>query len=639
MHLIHIEDSEIDGELVAEFIHDEWPHCEITRVASREEFEATIQNTRVDVIVSDYTIPGYDALSALALAQRLCPGAPFIFFSGTIGEERAIEALKAGATDYVLKDRPARIIPAIRNALAVADQQAFRRRTEEALREQQERLQEQASLLDKASDAIFVTNMARRVTYWNVSAERIYGWKVADAMGRDLRELLYEKDAGAFDEARAAVSAGGAWQGELHPSNRAGEPLTVKSSWSLVRDEAGNPASILSIDTDVTERRKLEIQLLRSQRMESVGMLAGGIAHDLNNMLAPIIISLDLLRERLTSTEDIELIDTLGTSAEHGAELVRQILAFARGAEGQRTPLQPRHLIESVVKLLQQTLPRSIEVRFNFASAPWMVSADATQLKQVLLNLCINARDAMPKGGLLEIRLANVEVDAAEARGFGTEAQAGPYLRISVTDTGSGIPPEMMERIFDPFFTTKAAGKGTGLGLSTVAGIVRSHEGFVEVESALGIGTTFHIYLPGSGEAGARVMTPTPRNLPLGRGESILLIDDDDGVRTVLEMVLSARGYRVSTSASGERGLEEFARHRAEIDLVITDLMMPGLSGAEVVQRLRAVAPLTKIIAFSGLRTSDETFDPAVLVGVEVLDKPITAETLLKTIRQVLDAR
>ncbi|MEQ1858605.1 MAG: response regulator [Chthoniobacteraceae bacterium] len=508
MHLIHLEDSAPDAELIAEIIRDEWPECRITHVGSQEQFESAVQQPDIDLILSDYTIPGYDALAALATARKHAPQTPFIFFSGTIGEERAIEALKAGATDYVLKDRPARIVPAIRKALFAIEQAAA--------------------------------------------------------------------------------------------------------------------------------QRKLEVQLLRSQRLESIGMLAGGIAHDLNNMLSPIVMSLDLLRDRLSDPGDLELLDMLSGSAEHGAELVRQILTFAQGGEGQRSPMQALRFIDGVVKLLQQTLPRTIEVRFNYAGEPWLIDADATQLKQVVLNLGINARDAMPLGGSLEIRVANVEVVGVPGS---TDRRPGRHVRISVVDTGSGMPPEMLERIFDPFFTTKASGKGTGLGLSTVAGIVRSHDGFLDVESAVGEGTTFHIYLPACADTARRAESTSRRALPTGLGERLLLIDDDEAVRTVLALVLRSRGYQVRTASSGDEGLAIIRQLRMELDLVITDLMMSGHNGSEIITRMKAISPRLKIIALSGLRRGDESLDIAALESVEFLDKPVSAEELLTTLRRVLDAK
>jgi PAS domain S-box-containing protein len=599
--------------MVETLLRDEWPDCRIHRAASRSEFEAALEFEQFDLILSDHHMPGFDGLKALARAREHCPGKPFVFISGTIGEERAIDAMRNGADDYVIKDRPARLVPAIQHALNRVEEGARRRRMEEALKQNQERfrqiaenvddliavldidgrrvylnpayrtvlgdseklrgtsafaeihpedrarveaafhqtvqtgighrleyrfvledqsiryiesqdnvlrhptgvvsnvlvvsrdvtarraaeqrLREQASLLDKARDAIIATDLNHRITYWNTSAERILGWSAAEAQGRDLRELGLEMDAKRFATARSQVMTKGEWHGQFQVKAHSGSRVDLTSGWTLVRDGDGNPQSILLINTDVTESKQLEMQLLRSQRAESMGTLTGGVAHDLNNVLAPILMGAELLKMVAVDDGTKRIVNSIEASAQHGAALVKQLLGFARGTEGERIQVQPKRMLSEVGTLLRQAIPPRIKVNVDIKGEPPAVLADSTQLKQLLLNLCFNARDATPGEGTLTLGTEVASLTEDQARAM-PEGRAGTFLHLSVADTGSGIPPEILDRIFDPFFTTKEVGKGTGLGLSMVRGIIKGHEGFLHVESTVGVGTTFHLYLP-----------------------------------------------------------------------------------------------------------------------------------------------
>lgn len=630
MEIIHLEDSALDAELIQDVLRACWSDCRVTTIKTREAFEQAVLKGNFDLILSDFSLPGYSGLSALAFAQAHCPEKPFIYLSGTIGEERAVAALKAGATDYVVKDRPARLIPAISAALVQIEQAEAHRRAEEKIREQ-------ASLLDKSREAICVINAEGCVTYWNASAERLYGWNAQEAAGRSLRDLLYTHDLARFDTVYALVLANGEWRGELCPQPRDGESALVEGSWSLVTNESGLAKSILIVDTDITARRRIENQLQQSQRLETLGLLVGGIAHDLNNMLAPIITSVSLLRERATCVEDGELLDILNISAHDGADLVRQLLAFARGGSEQRSETAIDALIGSVRKLLQRAMPANVTIQASLNNELWPVLADPTQLRQVLLNLCMNARDAMPEGGTIEISARDVEIGPA-ATSIQGEVEPGPYVRISVADTGTGIPPEIIQKIFTPFFTTKQAGKGTGLGLANVAGIVKSHGGFLDLESTPGLGTTFHIHLPASAREKKKQAAATVPHLPMqGHGERILIIEDDDDIRTVLDIILNTRGYIVTMAATGEEGLAELYTQPDAFDLVITDLNMPGMGGREVIRQVRAMPNPPKLVVISGLPCELQEM-PEVFAGVEFLRKPITVEGLLGTVRHVVEA-
>ena len=516
---LHIEDSAADAELIHAELAREWPDCRVQRVQTREEFVAALAKGGVDLILSDFSMPGFDGLAALAIAGQSRPDIPFIFLSGTIGEDNAVEALKRGATDYVIKDRMGRLASSIRRAL---DEVQGRRRRRQA----EKKLREQAALLDKAQDAIYVRDLEGRVLYWNGSAERIYGYRATEAVGRSSPDLLlHGADPAAFFEAQRQLMEKGEWAGELRKINKAGAELDIMARWTLVRDEGGTPATILCIETDVTEQKRLEKQFLRAQRLENLGTLAGGIAHDLNNALAPILMAIELMEAKATDDDTRRMLEVLATSAKHGAALVRQILAFARGAEGGRSELQPRLVIREVARLLEETLPRTIEIEVQVPKDLACILGDSTQLHQVLVNLSVNARDAMPDGGRLTLRAENVTVDGAMARN-NPGAKPGPHVRITVVDTGTGIPPEALDRIFDPFFTTKEPGKGTGLGLATVLGIVKGHGGFLQMHSQVGRGTEFRLFFPVAVSAAPAERSTPGIEIPLGKGETVLVIDD-----------------------------------------------------------------------------------------------------------------
>jgi two-component system cell cycle sensor histidine kinase/response regulator CckA len=500
----------------------------------------------------------------------------------------------------------------------------------------EERISEQAALLDEARDAIIVRGLDQKILFWNKGAERLYGWTPEEAVGRTARELdlLSELNEAQFEEGWRAIRERGEWNGEFRQRTKSGELIQVESRWTLVRSDSGEPRSILVINTDITGRRKIEQQLLRAQRMESIGTLAGGIAHDLNNILSPILMSIQMLQMKAQDDSSRQWLSMLQSNAERGADMVRQVLSFARGVEGERVAVQPKHLVKDVVGILKDTLPKSISIKYDVSADLWVVSADATQVHQVLMNLCVNARDAMPQGGELTIRAENVTLDDNYAR-MHLEATAGRYVLVTVSDTGDGIPAEVVGRIFEPFFTTKEVGKGTGLGLSTALTIVRSHGGFINVYSEPRRGTQFAVYLPAveaAAEAGALLQT----DLPLGRGELILVVDDEDSIRQITKATLETFGYRVITASDGTEALGLYAQNREDVAGVLTDMMMPFMDGPSTIRALQKMNPQVKIIAASGLAGQDKAAE-ASAAGVQMfLPKPYTAEKLLKALAQLL---
>ncbi|NQX02276.1 response regulator, partial [bacterium] len=515
--------------------------------------------------------------------------------------------------------------------------QIFAARAASELERQQTdaRIREQAALIDQTRDAIMVRDLDHRITFWSKGAQRLYGWRAEEVEGHLLHELL-EIDAAAFAEADRAVRENGKWNGEIRKIARNQSALTLNCRWTLMLDTDGQPTSILSIDTDVTEQKKIEAQFLRAQRMESIGTLAGGIAHDLNNALSPILMSLEVLAMRFPDAKNAELLAVLRSSAQHGADMVRQVLSFARGVDGRRIELQIRHLVQEVESIANDTFLKHIEVRTLLPNDLWTVVGDPTQIHQVLLNLCVNARDAMPGGGTLTLSAKNHLLDAHHAA-LHFEAKAGPYLCLQIQDSGTGMSPAAMEKIFDPFFTTKQVGSGTGLGLSTSLAIVKSHGGFIRVDSEPGNGSTFKVYLPAQSEATvADAQTRIAAELPLGRGELILVVDDDASVRVITQATLEAFGYRVLLASNGAEAVALYAPRKAEIAAVLTDMTMPVMDGATTIQILKKIDPEVRIAAASGLPLSAEVARACGLDVNHFIPKPYTAEMLLAVLRQIL---
>jgi len=504
-------------------------------------------------------------------------------------------------------------------------------RTEQ--RRTEERNRQQANLLNLASDAIIVRDLDNRVLFWNHGAVRLYGWTAEEAEGAAATEMyVREREL----EAEVELLKTGAWSGQLRHQNKAGAEVIVNSRWTLVRDDKGLPNSALVINTDVTETRKLESQFLRAQRLESIGTLASGIAHDLNNILSPILMSAGILRREITDPDNAKMLDIIEGSAERGAGIVKQVLTFARGVDGERAQLQAKHLIAELAKIMAQTFPRNIDIQPQFPPDLWTVTGDATQLHQVLLNLCVNARDAMPKGGTLTVSSENLVIDQHFAS-MNPGAQLGPHVALRVADTGSGMSSETMDKIFDPFFTTKEVGKGTGLGLATVIGIVKSHNGFLTVQSEVGVGTTFSVFLPASREAQeSKAMEGVEAAITTGNGELILVVDDEAPIREALVRTLSAHGYRAYTAEDGSDALALYFQRRGEISVVLTDVSMAQMDGVSLVRSLRRVDPKAKIIVSSG-HLQKEMMTVLSSLGVKTfLNKPYTADKLLRAVQATL---
>lgn len=757
LRVLHLEDSPKDAELIQMRLTKEGIACTVLLVSTRNDFVNALAQQVFDVILSDYNVPGFDGLDALTVAHETYPHIPFIFVSGTIGEESAIVTMRCGATDYVLKNRLSRLGPAVQRAVREARERADHQRAEEARARNELRLQtvldsaldavigmdsdglitdwnrraesifgwtevealdkplaelivparhreahpygfrgflrggqetvlnrrvettalrrdgsefpvelatsiieidgrlrfnafiaditdrkrteetirEQARLLDVAHDAILVVNLEDTVLYWNEGAQRLYGWTAPEARGRRLSTLFYKEPPARLKQAADDLLKNGEWRGELEQVTRNGNAITVESHWTLVPESNGTAKSILVVNSDITERKSLEKQFLRAQRLENLGTLAGGIAHDLNNVLAPLLMGVQLLSTSVTGDKEQKWIDAMQLSIKRGASLVKQILSFARGVEGERRLMDVRGLMGEIETIAKETFPRSIQLRTQVSSGLWPVSGDFTQLYQVLLNLCVNARDAMPHGGSLTLKAENVTLEEQYAH---RQDHAGPgaYVLLSVSDTGTGMPANIIEKIFDPFFTTKEVGTGTGLGLSTAMGIVKSHGGFLDVYSDVGKGTEFRVYLPAQEVPVVANGIEPQRELPLGHGEVVLLVDDEAAILEMTKATLESHEYRVLAAGDGTEAIALYAQHQQEIDVVITDMMMPYLSGSNTIRALQKLNPSVKILVVSGLMGNEQVAEVVDAQKIAFLQKPYTAEGLLTTLQQVI---
>ncbi len=517
--------------------------------------------------------------------------------------------------------------------------QLVEERTNEAVeahlrqRRAEDESQARASLLDKAHDAIMVTDYDGHIKYWNKGAERLYGWNATDVQGKPIGSMLHDMRRPASTDALRSVVEWGKWEGELTQVTKDGEERVVQSSWTLLTDDQDKTEGILTINVDITERKTLEAKFLRTQRLESIGMLAGGIAHDLNNLVGPILMGAELLKRKIQDEDIRKTLTLIESGARRAVDVVQQVLTFARGTTGERVRLQTKHLLKEMQQIIRGSFPPSISLTLDYPRDLPLVLGDTTQVHQVLMNLCVNARDAMPQGGMLTLSARQITIDEAYVT-MDPNARPGDYVEIVVKDTGIGMPPHVKERIFEPFFTTKESGKGTGLGLPTVMSIVRSHNGFMHVESELGRGTEFHIYLPVAPRGGEDVMHDDTKTVPAGNGELVLFVDDEQILREVVGTTLQRSGYRVVTASDGIEALARFAERSKEISVTVIDLLMPNLDGPITIRAMRKLNPDARVVAISGheeaMRQAGNTITPA----VPFLGKPFTSDELLVKIHE-----
>jgi PAS domain S-box-containing protein len=497
----------------------------------------------------------------------------------------------------------------------------------------EDKLKEQAALLDVTSDAVMVRDINNNILYWNKGAEKLYNYNKDEVIGKNAIGLIYKEKTPELDLAIKKVLKDGKWQGELNQFDKEGSLLMVDSKWTLITDQNGRTVSIMIVNTDITQKKHLETEYLRIQRLESIGTLASGIAHDLNNVLSPIMMSLELLKMRTTDTKGLNLIEAMNKSTQYGAQLVKQVLTFARGLEGKHQTLALEKILKEVEEITGSSLPANIELITDIPEELKKINGDPTQLNQVIMNLLVNARDAMPNGGKIKISARNIYLDKTFVM-MNPEAIPGNYVLISILDSGTGIPKHLIDKIFEPFFTTKEVGKGTGLGLSTTIGIIKSHSGFINVTSKERHGTEFKIYLPVS-VVNEDINSNIDSEIDFtGNGETILLIEDEFSIVEAAKQTLEMHNYNVLKAYDGVEGLTLYVQNHENIKLVITDIMLPIMDGNQLVKAIFKINPGERIIAMSGVEkstTMNEYGD-----RIKFLNKPFIGKTLLMAIKEKL---
>jgi two-component system cell cycle sensor histidine kinase/response regulator CckA len=502
----------------------------------------------------------------------------------------------------------------------------------------EERLREQADIVERAHDAVIVRDFTTGcITIWNKGAERLYGWSAGEAIGRPMAELIFSESKDRSTMLGHLVSTG-EFRGEINQRAKDGHSVTVDARVTLIRNDDGAPRSVLGINTDITEQKKLETQLLRAQRLENIGTLASGVAHDLNNILTPILICAETLRGDMTAEDRESALALIEESAQRGASVVKQVLTFARGVEGERVSITPNHLVHEMVDIARRTFPKSIEITSRYPEELWSIKGDPTQLHQVMLNISVNARDAMPDGGKLVFGSENFAVDEQYAA-MTPEATRGPYVLLQISDTGSGMPQETIDKIFDPFFTTKDPGRGTGLGLSTAVGIVKSHGGFISVYSEVGKGTTFKIFLPAEVSVQSRLPLEARIAAAQGNGELVLVVDDEENILRATKRALEKNNYRVVSASDGAEAVALFAQQMGAIKVVLTDISMPHMDGVATVRALRKMKPDLPIIACTGEAQQARLSELQAMNVNKFLTKPFSTANLLAAVHASIDAR
>jgi PAS domain S-box-containing protein len=635
LNLLIVEDSPTDLAVVVEELRHagydpRWRHVEC-----RDDFTAALEG-KFDLVLSDFGMGEFNGLQALELLRLHDKETPFILVSGSIGEEVAFELVRKGAADYVPKAHLDRLGLAIGRALRERAADRDRHRAEEALRASEDRFR---ALLENVQDIITVIHPGGTVRSVTASMERLLGHAPGEVVGRDIMDWVHPEDAAGARSALTSLAAA-----VCDPQPAEWRLRHRDGSWRcfevLGRNLLGLPSvgGLVLTWRDVTQRKALEVQFLRAQRLEGISTLAGGIAHDLNNILAPISMATQVLQLQHREKETQLLLTTIENSARRGADIVRQVLTFARGIDGDRLLIQPRHLLKEMARIARDTFPKTIQVQRRLPEDLWTVMGDPTQLRQVLLNLCVNARDAMPAGGSLWLSGENRLIDDYESTLI-PGSKPGPHVVLVVADSGVGMAPELMAKIFDPFFTTKEQGSGTGLGLPSSFGIVRSHGGFIQVTSEVGRGTTFRVNLPAAPAdlQSSQLEKPRPA-LPRGDGQTVLVVDDEAGVRDVTRELLVRHNYQVLLAEDGTEALAMFALKRDVIQLVITDIVMPFMDGAALVRALRKIDQNLKVIAMSGMAGAlNQGMRAAELRNMSVcefLQKPFSADRLLTAVHQ-----
>jgi len=639
IRVLHVEDSRLDAEIIQHMLQASELTCDVVHVDCRAAFESALASGLFDVVICDFNLPDLQGLEALRLVKARFPDVPLVIVSGAIDPSEAVECLREGATDYVLKERLERLPSAVKRALEEAERERRRHEIEARLLESEERFRQ---LAERSREGFwFVAVDPERILYVSPAVEAIWGLP-AERFYRDPRVWLGAVHA---DDSARMQAVWEAWatdkvaqfEEECRVVRPDGSVRRVLNSGTQIRTEAGAITRLSGVTRDITEHKELEAQFRQAQKMESVGRLAGGIAHDFNNLLTAIIGYSELVLDRVADQADIAAdIEEIKKAGERASQLTGQLLAFSR-----KQVMVPRVLdLNQVIADLEKMLSRVIgdDISLEIAVTPWLgrTKADPSHVEQVLVNLVVNARDAMPGGGTLRVSTANVVLDTAFARDH-LGAVPGRYVSLAVSDSGVGMKPEVLSHVFDPFFTTKPTGKGTGLGLSTVYGIVKQHDGYVTVDSAPGVGTTFTIYWPQVDDAAEALPAVRVSAQTLGGTETVLLVEDEAGLRDLVTKMLERRGYRVLGAKDGAAGIAIEEHHAGPIHLLLTDIVMPGLKGPDLAQRLVRRRPSMSVLYMSGFAHHVSMGFGSISGRTDFLQKPFSSETLATKVRECLD--
>jgi PAS domain S-box-containing protein len=632
VRVLMVEDDDSDAVLITRELGRLTPPPAVQHVRTQPAFAAALDGFAPHVILSDHNIPGFSGWEALELAQRTRPDVPFILVTGSLDEETAVRYLRGGAADYILKDRLVRLGPALLEALE-------RARQRDALRSQERLLRQ---IIDANPSLIFVKDWNGRFVLVNQATAQVYGTTVDSLVGKTDADFNRnaEEVAHFLRDDRDVMSSG---QSKLIPeepvTNPAGDTRWFQTIKVPLRSPAEGTATILGVATEITERKRLEEQLLQSQKMEAVGQLAGGVAHDFNNILTAIVGYTDLLATELGSNvQQLEDLEEIRKAARRAAALTRQLLAFSR-----KQVLEPRIIdVNSVVlnldKMLRSLIAENVALKTNLADNLAAARADPNQIEQVIMNLAINARDAMPEGGTVTIETRNATLDDNYAAQH-VAVVPGEYVMLAVSDTGCGMDAKTQSRIFEPFFTTKPPGRGTGLGLSTVYGIVKQSGGNIWLYSEPGKGTTFKIYLPAIAAVPEDIGKVAPAEAAPRRGGTVLVVEDDEQLRRLTHRALASQGYTVLEADRGSTALDIARRHKGHIDLLLTDVIMPDTNGRKLAETMRAARPELRVLYMSGYPDGAIASHGMLEPGVAYLAKPFTTEAVARRVREVLEAQ
>ena len=628
LRVLMVEDRSDDALLVIRELTGGGYQVESERVETAEAMRAALREHSWDLVISDYSMPNFSAPAALSVLRESGLDIPFIIVSGTVGEEVAVSALKAGAHDFLSKMGLSRLVPAVDRELREAASRRERRKTEEQLRQSTGAM---TALFAASPLPIVVMDAEGRVQQWNPAAERTFGWSASEVLGKPVPFVAPAQQADYNDRMRRLLAGEPLPAEEVERVHKDGRPLLLNVSAAALRDAHGEVSGIMTIVADVTEQRRLEEQFRQAQKMEAVGRLAGGIAHDVNNVLTAITgYSTLLLADLAESDHRRGDVQEILNAAERAGSFTRQLLAFSRKQVVQPTVLDLNALTTELQKLLRRVVSENIELKLELEPELPRVLADRGQIEQILINLVVNARDAMPKGGTITIRTRFVTSTGRTGENdFGLPS--GDWVGIELSDTGVGIPPENMDRLFEPFFTTKEVGKGTGLGLSTVYGIVQQTGGHIRVTSEVGRGSTFRIFLTPTRRTATSLRPPPPEVRPVVGNAHVLVVEDDAAIRNVIRRTLERAQYVVATVERPSAALDLLARGD-RYDCLVTDLMLPEMSGLELLEQVRQRHPDLKALYISGYTEADVDGQS----DTPLLEKPFTPWDLLRKLREVM---